>query len=50
MDVVNADVRREPAQDARQVIVRTAMQTGLVKTPGLITGPGRVLELVLDIK
>lgn len=35
MDVVNADVRREPAQDTRQVIVGTAMQRGFVKTPGL---------------
>ena len=26
------------------------MQRGLVKTPGLITGPGRALELVLDIE
>jgi len=50
MDVVNADVRREPAQDVRQVIVGTALQCGLVKAPGLITGPGRVLELVLDIE
>src|SRR3984893_7775392 len=50
MDVVNADVRREPAQDTRQVIVGTAMQRGFVKTPGLIEGPGRVLELVLDIE
>jgi len=50
MDVMNADVRREPAQDARQVIVGTAMQRGLVKTPGLFTGPGRVLELMLNIE
>ena len=50
LDVVNADVRREPAQDTRQVIVGTALQRGLVKTPGLITGPGRALELVLNIE
>ena len=50
MDVMNADVRRELAQDTRQVIVRTAMQRGFVKTPGLIEGPRRVLELVLDIE
>jgi hypothetical protein len=37
-------------QDTRQVIVRTAMQRGFVKTPGLIEEPGRVLELVLDIE
>jgi len=50
MDVVNADVRREPAQDARQVIVGAAMQRGFVKTPGLFTGPGRVFELMLNIE
>ncbi len=48
--MVNADVRREPAQDARQVIVGTAMQRGFVKAPGLITEPGGVLELMLDIE
>jgi len=50
MDVVDTDVRREPAQDARQVIVGTAMQRSFVKTPGLVMGPGGVLELVLDIE
>ena len=50
MDVVNADVCREPAQDTRQVIVGTAMQRRFVKTPGLPMGPGSALELVLDIE
>jgi hypothetical protein len=49
MDVVNADVRPEPTQDTRQMVVRTAMQRCFVKTPGRIEGLGRVLELVLDI-
>ena len=48
MDVVDADVRREPAQDPRQVIVGTAMQGSFMKTPGLVVGPGGLLELVLD--
>jgi hypothetical protein len=48
MDVVDADVRREPAQDTRQV--GTAMQRSFVKTPGLVMGPGGILELVLDIE
>src|ERR1700730_85666 len=50
MDVVNADIRREPAQNTRQVIVRTAMDRSFVKTPGFIVGPGSILELVLDIE
>ena len=50
MDVVDADVRREPAQDARQVIIGTSMQRSFVKTPGLVMGPGGALELMLDIE
>ena len=50
MDVVDPDVRREPAQDTRQVIVGTSSQCSFVKTPGFAMGPGGVLELVLDIK
>ena len=50
MDVVDADVRCEPAQDTGQVIVGTAMHRSFVKAPGLVTGPRRVLELVLDIE
>src|ERR1700751_203467 len=50
MDVVDADVRCEPAQDARQVIIRTSMQRSFVKTPGLVMGPGSALELMLDIE
>jgi len=49
MDVVDADVRREPAQDTRQLIVGAAMQPGFVTTPGPLMGPGGVFELVLDI-
>jgi len=49
MDVVDADVRREPAQNTG-VIVGTAMQRSFVKAPGLVMGPGGVLELVLDIE
>ena len=50
MNVVDANVGREPAQNTRQLIVRTALQRSLVKAPSLIMGPGGVLELVLDIE
>jgi hypothetical protein len=33
MDMVDADVRREPAQDSRKVVVRTAMQGRFFKAP-----------------
>lgn len=39
MDVVHADVGRKPAQNTRQVVVRTALQRSIVKAPGLISGP-----------
>ena len=48
--MVDADVRREPAQDTRQVIVGTSSQRSFVKTPSLVMGAGGVLELVLDIE
>ena len=48
MDVVNANVCREPAQNTRQAIVGTAMKRSLVKTPNLVLGPAGVLELVLN--
>lgn len=46
MDVVNANVCREPAQNTRQVITGTAMKRSLVKTPILVMGPGGAFELV----
>jgi len=50
MDVVDADICREPSQDTRQLIVRAAVQRSVVKIPGLVVGPVRVLELVLDVE
>jgi len=48
MNVVNANVCREPTQDSGQVIVRTAMKGSFVKIPKLFIGPGGVFELVLN--
>src|ERR1700692_4951208 len=39
VDMLDADVRREPAQNSRQVIVRAAMQRSFVKAPGPVMGP-----------
>jgi hypothetical protein len=50
MDVVDANVGREPAQNTRQVIVRIAVQRSFVKTPSLVMGPGGVLVLVLEVE
>ena len=37
--VVNADIGGEPAQQRRQVVVRAAVQRGLVQAPVLVVGP-----------
>src|SRR5947209_2490823 len=50
MDVVDADVRREPSQDSRQLVMGAAVQRSVVKIPGLLMRPVCVLELVLDVK
>jgi hypothetical protein len=50
VDVVHADIGGEPAQDRRQVIVRTPAQRRLVKIPALIMGPESVFELMLDVE
>src|SRR6478609_2620428 len=50
VDVVDADIGGKPSQDARQVIVRAALQSGLMKAPAFVMGPERILELVLDIE
>jgi hypothetical protein len=50
VDMVYSDIGGKPAQDAWQVIMRTAVQPGFVKIPALIMGPERILELVLDIE
>src|SRR4051812_34767545 len=50
MDMVHSDIGAEPAQDARQVIMRAAVQPGVVTIPTLVTSPKGVLELMLDIE
>jgi hypothetical protein len=39
MDMVDADVCREPAQDSRKVVVRTAMQGRFLKAPAVLMTP-----------
>ena len=48
--VVHADVGREPAQYARQIVMGAASQRGFVQRPSRGLGPERVLELMLYIK
>ena len=50
VDVVDADVGRQPAQHRGQVVVGAAVERRLVQLPvgGLV--PVRCLELVLDVK
>ena len=50
MHVVHPDIGREPAQNTGQVVMRAAVQRGLVQIPTVVVGPGRVLELVLDVE
>src|SRR5579871_1620912 len=48
--MVNADIGREPTQDAGQVIVRAAADGSIVEGPGFRASPVGILELVLDIE
>jgi hypothetical protein len=50
MDVMHADIGREPAQHDRQIVVRTAVQRRLVQIPFLVGRPERILELVLNVE
>lgn len=50
VDVVDADVGGQPAQHRGQVVVRAAIERGLVQLPVLRLVPMRRLELVLDIE
>jgi hypothetical protein len=47
---VDADIRGQPAQDARKIVMRTAMKRRVMQIPVLIITPIGVLELMLDIK
>jgi hypothetical protein len=48
--VVNANIGSEPAHDNWQVVVRAAMQCGLLQVPSAVLFPKRILELVLDVE
>src|SRR5215470_14051102 len=48
--VVRADVRREPAQNSRQVVIRASTKRRLRKIPFWTMRPERLLELMLYVK
>src|SRR5258708_39091782 len=48
--MMHADVRREPAQDSRQIVVRATIQGGLMSGPLAVMRPKRPLELVLNVE
>src|SRR5712692_7178157 len=50
VDMVHADIRREPAQDARQVVIRASVQGGGVTGPFAVMGPECLLKLVLHVE
>ena len=50
MHVVHADVGRKPAQEGRQIVMRAAMQCGVLGIPFAVARPDRVLELVLHVE
>src|SRR5262249_13340431 len=50
MDMVDADVCREPAQDSRKVVVLTAMHSRFLKTPHVLIRPECPLELMLHVE
>src|SRR4051812_23002916 len=50
MDMVDADIRAEPAQDRGQLVVRAPAQRRLVEGPVLVSVPLGVLELMLHIE
>ena len=50
VDVVDADICREPAENSRQVVMRTAIQGRFVERPLAITGPERRVKLVLHVE
>lgn len=50
VDVVDANIGREPLQYGWQDIMRTAVQGGLVQLPVLVGIPLRLFKLVLNVK
>ena len=47
VNMVHADIRCEPPQNSRQVVMRTAIQGRFVERPLAITDPERRVKLVL---
>ena len=50
MDMMNTNIRGEPAQDTRQIITRTTVKRRFLQVPNAITSPFGIFELVLDIE
>src|SRR5580704_3773376 len=50
VDMMHADVRREPAQDSRKLVVRTAAQGCFFEAPFGLMRPERHLELMLHVE
>src|SRR5689334_2021889 len=50
VDMVHADIGSQPAQDPRQLVMRTSMQGRLLKCPLAVVCPECHLELVLHVE
>ena len=50
MHVVDPDVGGEPAEHAREFVMRAAVERGLMQIPVLGTRPVRLLELMLHVE
>lgn len=50
MHMVHADIGGEPAQQSRQIVMRAAVQGGVVEVPRLVVVPGGAFELVLHVE
>src|SRR6056297_2642211 len=50
VDMVNADIGRDPVQYRRQHVVRRAVESGLLNRPAVVAVPRRVLELMLHVE
>src|SRR5262245_10238589 len=48
--VVDADIGCEPAQQQGQIIMRAAIQSGLMQVPALVALPRRLLKLMLHVE
>jgi len=50
MDVMNADIGGEPAQEARQGVVRAAVKCHRLEIPRFVVSPYGIFKLVLNIE